>query len=119
MFNKINTVVAGDYTGRRVRVRSKNCLLLCRAGKAPVVVDNTTVLRYDVLSRDVTKDGKSALLRGYFGKMLFGDSGMIAGSMSAKNKSVTTVSLEFVNGDKSLIEVDGNMYKRILRVLFK
>ena len=118
MFKTTNTVVAGDYAGRKVKVKFFNQIQLCRLFSAPILVDETTVARYEVVSQDVSKSGTSALCRGFIGRFFFGTPGMIAGSLSAKNKVATTVSVEFKNGDRSLMEVDRRIYKLLMKKLF-
>ena len=118
MFRTINKVVAGDYAGRKVKVKFFHRIVLCRAFHEPIVVDETTVNRYTVVSQEISKDGKSALRRGCLGTLFFGTVGLLLGCVMAKNKTITTVSLEFKNGDKSLIEVDGRIYKILVKNLY-
>ncbi len=112
-----NEVIAGDYAGRKV-LCSGSRIIFDRSFEAPVVVDDSTVDHYEVVDEENTKDLVSAFGRGLVGNALFGSVGMMAGVFSAKNKTAIIVSIQFKNGDKSLIEIDKNIYKVLLRVLF-
>ncbi len=113
-----NAVIAGDYAGRKV-LCSKNKIIFDRAFETPIVVDDTTVDKYEVIDQESTKDLGSAFGRGLIGNALFGSVGMMAGVISAKNKTAIIISIDFKNGDKSLIEVDKDIYKLLMKILFK
>lgn len=112
-----NEVIAGDYTGRKVRC-SKSKIIFDRPFDTPIEVDETTVRKYEVIDQDKTKDLASAFGRGLVGKAFLGTVGMMAGVISAQNSTAVIISIEFKNGDKSLIEVDKNIYKILLKLLF-
>ncbi len=112
-----NQVIAGDYAGRQV-LCSGNRIVFDRMLQPPIVVDDTTVSRYEVIDEEKSKSLASAFGRGLVGNALFGSVGLAAGVVSAKNSAVVIVSIEFKNGDKSLIEVDQRIYKTLLRILF-
>ena len=113
-----NMVIAGDYAGRKVKIRF-NKLYFCRPFYAPVLVDATTVSDYEVMDQDVRKSGSSIFFRGLAGKLLLGNLGMLAGALSAGSKSATTVSITFKNGDKSLVELGKKQYRLLLKKLYK
>lgn len=117
MGRTINTVIAGDYAGRKIKV-SRGDFYFTRSFQTPVLVDATTVKSYTVVDRDETKSGTSVFFRGLVGRWLFGNVGMLAGGLSAKNKTATIISVEFHNGDKSLIELDKKRYKLWMRKIF-
>lgn len=112
-----NQVIAGDYTGRKVRC-SNNRIIFDRAFKPPIEVSDVTVSRYEVVDQDASKSATSAVSRGLIGGMVLGPVGMIVGSLSAKKDTIVLISIEFKNGDKSLIEVDKTVYKTLLKILF-
>lgn len=86
MFKTINTVVAGDYAGRKVKVKFFNQIQLCRLFSAPILVDETTVARYEVVSQDVSKSGTSALCREFIGRFFLGTPGMDCYTISRVDK---------------------------------
>ena len=112
-----NEVIAGDYAGRKVRCHG-NRIIFDRMFESPVEVSAATVRSYEVVDQESTKSLGSALGRGLLGNALLGSTGMMAGVVSAKNTLAIIVSIEFLNGDKSLIEIDKNIYKVLLKILF-
>lgn len=112
-----NEVIAGDYTGRKVRC-THNRIIFDRMFYRPIEVNDSTVNKYEVIDQDSTKNFMSAFGRGIVGNALFGLVGMVSGIMSANNSTAVLVSIEFKNGDKSLIEIDKNIYKALLKALF-
>jgi hypothetical protein len=55
------------------------------------------VTNYDVLTEDKVKSASSAILRGIVGTVALGGLGILAG-LSAKNKSVYLIAIEFKDG---------------------
>ena len=112
-----NEVIAGDYAGRKVRC-TRDKVIFDKLLSPPVEVSADTVAYYEVVDQESTKSLGSTLTRGLVGNALLGNVGMVAGVMSAENTTAVVVSIEFKNGDKSLIEIDKNIYKVLLRALF-
>ena len=112
-----NEVVAGDYTGRKI-LCSRNKMILDRALQVPVEISLSTVDKYEVVDEENAKSLASAFGRGLVGGALFGPLGMVAGALCANNTSCYLVSIDFKNGDKSLLEMDKKTYKSLLKVLF-
>ena len=49
---------------------------------------------------------------------MLGPVGMLAGGISAKNKGIYQVAVEFTDGKRSLLEVDDKIYKAIAKGCF-
>lgn len=121
MFGTKNKVTAGDYEGYRVKSGWSGVELkppLFSQHTTQIIIDKNTVRRYELINSDHRKSAVSTVIRGMIGKYLLGLVGMIGGTASAKNTGLFTVSLEFVNGERSLIEVDDKTYKAIIRVTY-
>lgn len=113
----VNKVVAGDYLG----------LMLGFAGKEPYIIlkifktmplNKTTVDSYEVITEEHAKSATSGVVRGAVGAALLGPIGLLAGGLSAKNKSSHTIAIKFKDGKNSLIEVDEKIYKALVRTMF-
>ena len=113
-----NAVIAGDYNGRVVKCAG-NRIIFDRMMYPPVEVSDATVDKYEVIDSENAKSALSIFGRGAVGGLLLGPLGMVAGALSAPNSSVIIISIEFKNGDKSLIEVDKNIYKVLMKILYK
>lgn len=116
---KKNRVVAGDYAGRKIKIKFYHRICFCRAFHDPVFVDETTVKSYTIMGQETSKSIMDILCRGLIGKILFGPIGLLIGCLTSKNRVITTISLEFNNGDRSMIEVDKKIYKILTRKLYR
>lgn len=70
----------------------------------------TNVKDYEVIDESTKKSGSSAVLRGALGAAVLGPFGLLAG-LSAKNKGVHLIAIEFTDGKRCLIEIDEKLYK--------
>ena len=112
-----NKVIAGYKEGESVW--SGNAL----AFNGSLMVGNMasickeTVSTYEVITEEMMKSGTSAILRGSIGSTLLGPVGLLAG-LSAKNKGIYTIAIEWKSGGKSLLEIDDKLYKLLVKKMF-
>ena len=111
-----NKVIAGEYEGKKVEsgllgVHIKTFL-------ENINLDKKNVSSYEVITDDIRKSAKSGVARGIVGGVLLGPVGALAGGLSAKNKGIYQIAIEFKDGKKSLIEVDDKIYKAIVKSCF-
>nr|DAP48498.1 MAG TPA: hypothetical protein [Caudoviricetes sp.] len=111
-----NKVIAGDYKGGSVK--SVLGILSISAFPTGVNLDKNTVDDYQLVTDDVRKSASSGVARGIVGGVLLGPVGMLAGGLSAKNKGVYTVAVQFKDGKKSLLELDDKLYKKLVQKIF-
>lgn len=113
-----NKVIKGDYTQWDV-FKGVNApyLHLSFSGMADVTLDKATVETYEVITEEQRKSGTSAVLRAGAGAVLLGGVGLLAG-LSAKNKGIYIIAIQFKNGKKSLIEIDEKIYKQLVQAMF-
>ena len=107
-----NKVIAGDYEGDYV---TNTILGGLQIGSK--TVSKSTIEMYELITEEKMKSGTSAVFRGAVGYAILGPVGVLAG-LSAKNKEINTVAIQWKDGKKSLIEVDGKLYKAIVAALF-
>lgn len=117
-----NAVIAGDYEGKGIIILrgfpEKVAIILKAFGKdGKIILDKTAIENYEVVTEESSKSASSAIARGAMGGFLLGPIGLLAG-ISAKNKNSHTVAIQFKDGKKSLIEVDGKIYKALIKELF-
>lgn len=111
-----NKVIAGDYEGARVISGFGSISLSTQFGIVPI--NKSTVNNYEVVTDDHRKSAMSGVGRGLVGGFLFGPVGMLAGGISAKNKGVYTVAIQFSDGNRSLVEIDDQCYKTLIKQIF-
>lgn len=102
-----NKVIKGDYQGESVfkEIFGRNLTI---GNKKSIF--KTNVKEYELIDENKTKSGSSAVLRSAVGVALLGGVGILAG-LSAKNKGVYLIALEFTDGKRCLIEIDEKLYK--------
>lgn len=111
-----NKVIAGDYVDWDV---------VCGAGKfdfmyrlSRVNLSRNSVIKYELIDGSNGDSFWGTFLRGYIGHAVLGTAGLIASSIKSAHQRVILLSIEFKNGKRSLIEVDEDHYKKILKVLY-
>lgn len=113
-----NKVIAGDYIGKQVLGGGVAQAGISIGFVKQLYLNKTTVESYEVISDEHQKSAASGAVKGIVGSALLGGVGMIAGAMSAKEKGVYTVAIQFKDGKKSLLEVDEKLYKAIVQACF-
>ena len=121
-----NVVTAGDYTDGEVTSKGKKGLLITVAKTLAhplrptqkVLVNKDTVESYEVVMDEADKSVGSGVARGAVGGALFGGIGAIAGASSGKTKSVYTVSIVFKDGKRCLCDLDSNLYKQLVQIMY-
>lgn len=111
MARAANMVTAGDYEHTMIVLPNDVAYI----GNIPL--DKTTVESYDVIDESTRKSATSAVGRAAVGAFLLGPIGLAAG-LSAKNKGIHTIAIYFKDGRKSLLEVDDEIYKAIVKKMF-
>lgn len=111
-----NKVIAGDYEGWDV---------ICGGGKLDfmhrlqrVSLNRTTVLKYEIVDNQNGNSFWGAFLKGYVSQAFLGTAGLVASTLSSAHHRVILLSVEFINGRRSLLEIDESVYKNILKILY-
>lgn len=112
-----NNVQAGDYIGKQIISTLGIIQIVTGFGKG-MTLDKTTVDSYEVITDDHRKSATSGVARGLVGGALLGPVGMLAGGLSAKNKGIYQIAIQFKDGKKSLIEVDDKIYNSLIKCCF-
>lgn len=112
----MNTVIAGEYVNKVVVPKSKYMLIGGIGTK--VIVNAKTVKAYEIVNENSQKSAASGIARGIVGGALLGGVGAIAGAASGKTKGIHQVAVEFMDGKKSLLELDDKNYNTFVKVCF-
>lgn len=113
-----NKVIVGDYNGYKVTSNgSYGCITNGSFLDAIAYLNKREVESYELITEDKVKSGTSAILRGMAGVALLGGVGILAG-LSAKNKGIYTIAIQWKDGKKSLIEIDDKLYKKFVAEMF-
>lgn len=112
-----NKVIAGDYSGCKVD-GALSMAYISTGLFSSVPLNKTTVNSYELITDEHRKSAKSGVARGLVGGALLGPVGALAGGLSAKNKGIYQVAIDFKDGKRSLVEVDDKMYQAICKGCF-
>ncbi len=113
-----NRVIAGDYVGKQVLGGGVAQAGIVLGFIKQLYLNKTTVESYELITDEHRKSAASGVARGLVGGALLGSVGMLAGGLSAKNKGIYLVAIQFKNGKRSLLEVDDKIYKAIITACF-
>lgn len=81
-------------------------------------ISKTTVANIELITSETNKDTGSSIARGLVGGVLLGPVGLVGGALLGKNNDLYTLSVNFKNGQRSLIEIDSKLYKEIIKKLY-
>jgi len=117
MANAKNMVIAGDYQGKQITCTLGNASLYIGLIKS-FELNKKNVESYELITDEHRKSASSGVARGLVGGALLGPVGMLAGGLSAKNKGIYQVAVQFKDGKRSLLEIDDKTYKAIVKNCF-
>lgn len=112
-----NKVIEGYYIGCDIISSFGESYILTGFTKT-LTLDKTTIESYEVVTGETKKSATSVATRALVGGLLFGGVGLLAGGLSAKNKTDYLIALNFKDGKRCLIDVDEKIYKNIVSKCF-
>lgn len=111
-----NSVIEGAYKGKFITSNFTGVSIYISWTKE-VYINRDTVADYEVIDSNERTSATSALGRGLAGGVLLGPLGL-AFALTAKKKGTHLVAIEFKDGERSLIEIDSKIYKRLMSSLY-
>ena len=102
---KITQLLNEDFSTRQIRL-------------SQIIIDKNSVQSYEVMASNYHKSAASGLIRGWIGKNIFGQIGMMSGLLTMREKGRHTVSVSFLDGKKSMIEICDKRLKLLMRNTF-
>lgn len=112
----INYVLEGEYKNEEIYCPSKSDTLKIIGGSS---IKKERIVSYTILDENTKNSSEYSFWKGVLGVTLFGSLGVIAG-IGGKNKSSKEylISLEWKDGNKSLILIDDEYYKVFVKSMF-
>lgn len=111
-------VLEGKLKGKRI-VSGLGFVVIATGFISSVKLTNENIKNYELITDEHRKSAASGIARGLVGGALLGPVGMIGGALSGKNKDTYMVALEWADGEKSLVELDGIGYKELTRLRYQ
>ena len=115
----MSKVIAGDYKGNSILVEPGTVYLAILHGwNKSLLLSKDNIKEYEIMDEKTRKSASSAVGRAFVGSVVLGPLGLVAG-LSAKSKTrCVQIAIEFKDGCRSLIELNGKHYKRFLKTMF-
>jgi hypothetical protein len=108
-----NAVIAGEYAGALVKLSILGKPLIQKFfGTVPLNKNNVQAV--ELAGEEHYKSAANGIARGLVGNFLVGPVGLLAG-LTAKTKNIYHIAIQFKDGNKSLLEVDKNLYQAIMK----
>ncbi len=114
-----NKVIAGDYLDQKIfimkgiaKIQPKGWAAFLHSKYIPL--DKSTIENYEVENEEEKKSALNMAGRGLVGGLLLGPAGLLAGVLTTKKKGTYLIGIKFIDGKKSLLEVDKKIYKTII-----
>jgi hypothetical protein len=107
-----NRVISGAYEGFEVSS------FLGQISIGVINISKANIINIEQIDSSKSKDVGSSIARGLVGGVLLGPAGVLGGVLLGKSNGVHLLSINFKNGQRSLIEVDDNIYKAIIKKLY-
>lgn len=119
-----NEVIAGDFAGKKI-IYSFGAVSIDMGLGRKIAISKSSVESYELVTDEHRKSAASGIARGLVGGALLGPIGALAGGLSAKSKGIYQVVIQFKedrgatsSGKRSLVEVDDQIYKAIVKNCF-
>lgn len=106
-----NIVIAGKHVGRIVSHTGTLPYIILKITKT-LPLDSSTIKHLELIDAASDVNMASAATRGFIGEMLFGPMGLAAAG-TAKRDERYILGIVFCNDERSVIEVDGDLYRLI------
>lgn len=113
-----NQVIAGDYNKGKVNVTFGQVMISPPMQFKAISLNSSTVESYSLMDDKEQKSVGSAIGRGIVGGALLGGVGLVAGAATAKSKDIYTISVQFKDGKKSMLELDDKVYKAFMKAVY-
>lgn len=81
------------------------------------IINEKTIKNVAIIDKEgIQTDTGSSIARGAVGYLLLGGAGLIAGAGMGKQNSINTIEITWIDDQKSLLEVDGNILSQLNKI---
>ena len=109
-----NTVIKGDYKNWYLSIHKEMDKLILEGINDNIEISNNTIIDYDIKYTEFKRD-----IIDIIGVLLIGPIGILAGFTANKSFiSYRLISIEFKNGNKSLVKIDNRTFKYLVEKVY-
>lgn len=81
------------------------------------IINEKTIKNVAIIDKEgIQTDTGSSIARGAVGYLLLGGAGLVAGAGMGEQNSINTIEITWINDQKSLLEVDGNILSQLNKI---
>lgn len=115
----INIILEGYFKGQKLYDSNDNRITVMENIFSSTYSEITkdVVLNYEVINQQSSTSATSAAIKGSLGAFFLGTPGMMAG-LSANTNEIFWVAVEWANHQKSLLQLDRELYNKFIRIMF-
>ena len=108
-----NTVIKGDYKNWYLSIHKEMDKLILEGINDNIEISNNTIIDYDIKYTEFKRDIIDIVIRIIIGVLLIGPIGILAGFTANR-----LISIEFKNGNKSLVKIDNRTFKYLVEKVY-
>ena len=113
------TVIKGDYKNWYLSIHKEMDKLILEGINDNIEISNNTIIDYDIKYTEFKRDIIDIVIRIIIGVLLIGPIGILAGFTANKSFiSYRLISIEFKNGNKSLVKIDNRTFKYLVEKVY-
>ena len=114
-----NTVIKGDYKNWYLSIHKEMDKLILEGINDNIEISNNTIIDYDIKYTEFKRDIIDIVIRIIIGVLLIGPIGILVGFTANKSFiSYRLISIEFKNGNKSLVKIDNRTFKYLVEKVY-
>lgn len=123
-----NMVTSGLYMGGHIKMsiftimkdnkpKQVYCLNIVLPDKDFFIINEKSIKNVAIIDKEgIQTDTGSSIARGAVGYLLLGGAGLVAGAGMGKQNSINTIEITWIDDQKSLLEVDGNILSQLNKI---
>lgn len=111
MMRAANKVIEGTYRGKRV-CHAKTAAFICVGLTETIELNRSTIEEVEIIDESSEISVANAATRGFIGEMLFGPIGLAAAGTARRDERYI-VGIVFRDGQRSVLDVDGDLFRMI------
>lgn len=115
--NITNRVIAGEYIGRFIKIK-KGKIFFLKLFSESIEKDKNDIKNIKVVNKENCNDFNKIYNSSWLKSQIYGEKAAIADIVANSNAVNYIISIEYVSGEKSLIEIDGKNYKKLLIIMY-
>lgn len=114
-----NTVIKGDYKNWYLYINKDTDKLILEGVEDNIEISSNTIIDYNIKYTEFRRNIIDIIVRIIIGFFLIGPIGILAGFTVTKSSILyRLVSIDFKNGNKSLIKVDNRTFKHLVEIIY-